>query len=107
MYNERIDKITERTDFCPTDSNLDLLKMDCANTINPMIRMWKRDFIENRYEKDEYQKHLDEITHRETLPEHEEEFFERRIAEIEYRCDLIAHKEELLSKYERECESDA
>lgn len=105
MYNERIDKITERTDFTPTDSHLDFLKMECANSKNKWIKLWRKDFI-NRYDKEEYQKHLDEITQRECLPEQEEEFFEHRIAEIEYRCDLIAHKEELLTKYESECESD-
>ena len=102
MYNERIDKITERTDFCSTDINLDRLKMDCANTINPIIKMWKRDFIENIYDKEEYQNYLDEITQRETLPEHEEEFQQRRFHEIAYHCDLIEQKDELLAKYESE-----
>ena len=106
MYNEHIDKITERTDFSSTDSKLDLLKMDCANTINPIIRMWKRDFIENIYDKEDYQNYLDEITQRETLPEYEEEFQQRRFHEIVYHCDLIEQKEELLTKYESECESD-
>ena len=101
-YNEHIDKITERTDFSSTDRKLDLLKMDCANTINPIIKLWKRDFIENIYDKEEYQNYLDEITQRETLPEHEKEFLQRRIHEIAYHCGLIERREELLNKYESE-----
>ena len=106
MYNERIDKITERTDFTSEDPQLDFLKMECANSTNKWVKLWRKDFIEHVYDKEEYQTYLDEITHRETLPEYEEEFFERRIAEVEYRCDLLARKEELLLKYESECGMD-
>ena len=54
MYDERTDKITERTDFL-TDSVLEDLKMECELTVNPWVKLWRQDYI-NRYDKEEHLK---------------------------------------------------
>ena len=51
-YNERIDKITERTDFS-TDTILEDLKTECELTVNPWVKLWRQDYID-RYDKHEH-----------------------------------------------------
>ena len=66
MYNERIDKITERTNFL-TDTILEDLKMECELTVNPWIKLWRQDYID-RYDRNEHQKRIFEHNYLEYKP---------------------------------------
>lgn len=54
LYNDKMDKNTERTDFL-TDSVLKDLKMECELTVNPWVKLWRQDYID-RYDKEEHAK---------------------------------------------------
>ena len=56
MYNEKMDKNTERTDFL-TDSVLEDLKMECELSVNTWVKLWRQDYID-RYDKEEHAKRI-------------------------------------------------